>query len=353
LSYAQSPTGTRTAILSSSLITTDSSYTYNFPNKGGTFAMTSDVTGAVSGTTNYIPKFTSSSAIGNSVIYELSGNIGLGTTNPSDNIGYGRALDIQSSTGAAVYLRDSDATTTQYAFVAYDGNDNGLKINNQNSSGFIRFSPNGTEGMRLTSTGLGIGTSSPATPLAIKGSANNTLIEMGNSSTNSAFIQAYDRTASLFRPFINYAEYFAWEAGGSEQMRLTSTGLGIGTSSPAYKLDVSGDINISDGNALRGGGQIIARRTGNEIRYGSGTAADYLVFYSGAAERMRLDASGNLGLSVTPSAWSSNNRVLEIGGPENGYIAFNPTNLQSYIYWNDYYDTDNRYKKSSQKAAAF
>jgi hypothetical protein len=78
-----------------------------------------------------------------------------------------------------------------------------------------------------------------------------------------------------------------------------------------------------------------------------------LEFFTNGTSKLILTASGNLGLGVTPSAWSSTLRVIEIGGPENGYLAFNPTNLQSYIYWNAYYDTDNRYKKSSQNAAAF
>jgi hypothetical protein len=85
---------------------------------------------------------------------DASGNVGIGTSSPSDTIGYGRALDIQSNSGAAIYLRDSDAPTTQYSFIAYDGNDNGLKIQNQNSSGFVRFSTAGTERARITSNGL-------------------------------------------------------------------------------------------------------------------------------------------------------------------------------------------------------
>ena len=108
-------------------------------------------------------------------------------------------------------------------------------------------------------------------------------------------------------------------------------------------------INFTDGTATRWG-FIYA----NSAKMVYGSFAD-VAFESGASatERMRITSGGNLGLAVTPSAWNSTLRVLEIGGPENAYIAFNPSNLQSYIYWNAYYDTDNRYKKSSQNAAAF
>jgi hypothetical protein len=99
---------------------------------------------------------------------DASGNVGIGTSSPSDTIGYGRALDIQSNFGAAIYLRDSDTPTTQYSFIAYDGNDNGLKIQNQNSSGFVRFSTAGTERARIDSSGnLLVGTT--VTPTGVTG----------------------------------------------------------------------------------------------------------------------------------------------------------------------------------------
>ena len=39
-----------------------------------------------SGTTNYIPKFTGTSTIGNSVLYESSSKIGIGTTSPLNTL---------------------------------------------------------------------------------------------------------------------------------------------------------------------------------------------------------------------------------------------------------------------------
>ena len=65
----------------------------------------SDIGGAsassISGTTNYIPKFTSSSAIGNSIVYETGGKIGINTSNPAGvfeaNAGVGTSFSVQNA----------------------------------------------------------------------------------------------------------------------------------------------------------------------------------------------------------------------------------------------------------------
>jgi len=50
--------------------------------------------GSISGTTNYIPKFTSASTLGNSQFYDTGGNIGIGATNP------GYKLEVAGDVGA-------------------------------------------------------------------------------------------------------------------------------------------------------------------------------------------------------------------------------------------------------------
>jgi hypothetical protein len=85
---------------------------------------------------------------------------------------------------------------------------------------------------------------------------------------------------------------FVWAAsnGSTEQMRLTSTGLGIGTSSPGQKLHVAGNIRTTNS---------LIEDSGTNVNFGT-IAAGYLAFLSGSgAERMRLDASGNLLLGTT------------------------------------------------------
>jgi hypothetical protein len=124
-------------------------------------------------------------------------------------------------------------------------------------------------------------------------------------------------------------------------MRLTSTGLGIGTSSPSAKLDVQGGniavgtttagnstASMVFGKVAAGGGTINNRIT--LATYGglygaymeayadlSASTATYLAFGTTAGgggsptEKMRLDSSGNLGLGVTPSAASGTRARIE------------------------------------------
>jgi len=94
-----------------------------------------------------------------------SGNLGIGTTSPSDTSSYGRALDIQSSTGAAIYLRDSDVPTTNYGVVAYDSSIDSLTLGSITAStGIMRFIAAGSERARIDSSGnLLVGATSAGT----------------------------------------------------------------------------------------------------------------------------------------------------------------------------------------------
>jgi len=124
----------------------------------------------------------------------------------------------------------------------------------------------------------------------------------------------------------------------NEQMRLTSTGLGIGTSSPAVKLDVNGEVRsrttagfvINDGSELGSlkysGGLVINRVSGTS-----------LFLQQNSSTQATLDSSGNLGLGVTPSAGlaTANYRLFEIGLDGGGsiYSGTNQTLIGTNIAW--------------------
>ena len=146
--------------------------------------------------------------------------------------------------------------------------------------------------------------------LQIKSSSGFSYLTMGNG--DGANNNTYIGSASSITTFGTVTD-----AGATtELMRLTSTGLGIGTSSPGVKLDVSG-VGRFTGNAdvltlkyaLNGGSALLAWKneagtTLWDIGGGIVGSQDELAIRRQGTMVALFNSSGNLGLGVTPSAWS-------------------------------------------------
>jgi len=104
--------------------------------------------------------------------------------------------------------------------------------------------------------------------------------------------------------------------------------LGIGTASPAYPLSVAGRISYS--GAIGEGADTTLSSSGTVLLHGNSAtwteqrhyiagveryrlSSSGATWYSGSSgTQLTLDASGNLGLGVTPSAWSGG-RAIDVG----------------------------------------
>jgi hypothetical protein len=132
--------------------------------------------------------------------------------------------------------------------------------------------------------------------------------------------------------------FISFDANNAEAMRLTSTGLGIGTSSPSQKLHVQKDQaaytwarvdNQSSSASAYSGFMLGAFGNSWGLAIGSSAANSNALSFvldagSGNAEKMRLDSSGNLGLGVTPSAWGTSGTILkamEFGSYGGNFVA--------------------------------
>jgi hypothetical protein len=78
-------------------------------------------------------------------------------------------------------------------------------------------------------------------------------------------------------------------------------------------------------------------------------AADTVAVATGGSERMRVDSSGNLGLGVTPSAWSASFRALQMGSRS---AVYQDSSAATAVANNIYNDGTNKYIASAAATVA-
>jgi hypothetical protein len=204
-----------------------------------------------SGTTNYLPKFTSSSVIGNSLIFDNGTNVGIGTTTPSAKltlIGGEMRWGFTSDMGALSYTGGNPMIQALGA------------LN-------MIFATNGNERMRITSTGnVGIGTNSPDALLRIDSntaSANNNMLYLYNADFTST-TRSFIRVRNNISAGSTYSSYFGQGADKKTYIIANDTSrndlvingddgyIGMGTKNPSSRLTIIRDSPFNTGDqALR------------------------------------------------------------------------------------------------------
>jgi hypothetical protein len=294
---------------------------------------------------------------------DSAGNVGIGTSSPATTLtvqSSGANLGGLANTLAGLY----DPTTTAgvravLGFATTDGGANpwvhgaigavresstvtvqsgGLALFTRPSSGSL------AERLRITSAGnVGIGTSSPLRPLSSANSSAEAQIfagrtatggNLGNSAAGGRISLGSTSTATgvgYEGARIGMIAAQAWTVGSAqganlvfettatgtatltERMRIDSSGnVGIGTSSPTYKLNVVSNgagatldlLTLSaDAAATGGNAAVLNFKAASDLMTIQSASSDALAFGTANTERMRITSTGNVGIGTSaPSA---------------------------------------------------
>jgi hypothetical protein len=272
-------------------------------------------------------------------------SLGIGTTSPNASLSISKQTTALSGTGntyglhlyptssGAVYVDALTGSTsnTDLKLRSYNNGTYNQLIGSSSGGTVTTFQTGGSERMRLTSTGLGIGTSSPSATLDLVSSGTNSqsLLDLNSASGIRAKV-ATDAQDDAYMYLYDSADALkvAFRTDGNNSYIAGGGNVGIGTTSPLARFDVESGT----GNAGFNYGTLSSPDRGNLWYDTDGTGWRFNIGKVQAGSftsQITIQDNGNVGIGTTsPSrqlvVFNSGNAELELysGTTSSGFIYF-------------------------------
>ena len=222
-----------------------------------------------------------------------NGNVGIGTTAPEEKL---------SVSGNIQLTNQKQITWSDIG----DGNTGRVAIKGDEDNDFISFKTDNSERMRLTNTGLGIGTTSPGVPLEVQGSVKFGTAATGIShhieGTDEYRVQGIDVDGNGWNSL-----HFKADGNDGLFLQKDTNNVGIGTTSPGEKLEVISADNVGTTKIISA--YSLSQSQSTSLGYNSviGSYAlalqtlttQAITFRPNSVEKMRITDTGYLGIGTT------------------------------------------------------
>jgi len=257
--------------------------------------------GTVTGSVNYIAKFTSGSSVGNSVIYESGSNIGIGTTSPNSKLNINSSGSLVS--GSVVFSVEG----TQGSLFSVDDNLSGSLMSVNDVSGLpilevfsddrLVVGTYNSNALVVTGSRVGIGTNVPIAKLQVSGNIS------GSSFTSSVS---------------NGVGFLGTSSFSTTSSLSTTSSFSITSSYALNALTASFALNASGGG---GGSGTVTGSTNYISKFTSGTSVGNSVIY---------ETGSNIGIGTTVP--NSKLNINSSGSLVSGSVVFSVEGTQGSLF---------------------
>jgi hypothetical protein len=261
------------------------------------------------------------------MLFSSNGNLGINTTSPSQRLHVnGNYSNYQNSTTGylelsqgwvanAGYVSFHQADGTRKGYIGYGGTTDAFLLQGEGARK-ITIATNNVDRITITSDGnVGIGTTSPSFKLDAVGtvraraSASNSIgVELIHDGTNGTVL-SYNRAGSYTPLFLQGLSPTIYD-GDTRMITCTNGNVGIGTTSPSFKLDISGSLRTSGPGGVGTNGSVLI--TGGDS-FGHSL---YIASSSGTQKRIGFNHNGTVGniWSYDYGASTPQNLMLQFAG---------------------------------------